>query len=380
VLGARVTDPQRNRKYDSARVRIANAAFLPGKIFDDTSVWNSQTASRRQLLIGGRFENGKYQLDAAPVVAYPARPAESRHVIHLTKLSDDAEYAWDTEVPFAMGSVKASEVGAFFAAMLAAAEGRGEKEVRADIAATIPRASAVLGQLFTIDSIRTTHFPDSSTLATFAVRMHPEGVEGRFPFFARYMRSYAVTTKLSFTLTDRDSVAYVDCRARGDGTLRLTVRTRRGEIVALTGAPKPLPDSTTLNGELAVKVRRFTVGFHDYHAEFALVRTAHERAFSIVSRREPQWTLPFITEHLIRTPLRRPFQGSGASFRIGFRDSTGAQTILNRRLHLEVKESLILRFIGRLGATALGDWVGKAEREQMAWLEEVFDALVKDSR
>jgi hypothetical protein len=135
-----------------------------------------------------------------------------------------------------------------------------------------------------------------------------------------------------------------------------------------------------LNGELAMKVRRFTVGFHDYHADLAVIATDHERAFSIVSRQEPQWTLPLITEHLIRTPLRRPFKGSGAQFRIGFRDSAGVQTILSRRLHLEVQESLILRFINRLAGATLGDWVGKAEEQQMEWLQQVFDGVVADVR
>ncbi|MGH7679548.1 MAG: hypothetical protein ACRENU_13840, partial [Gemmatimonadaceae bacterium] len=89
---------------------------------------------------------------------------------------------------------------------------------------------------------------------------------------------------------------------------------------------------------------------------------------------------PLITEHLLRTPLQRPFQGRGALFRIGVRDSAGGQTILQRRLHLEVRESAILRFIGRLGTTALSEYRAKAEREQLAWLREAFSALAEDVR
>lgn len=378
-LGARVKEPLRNPKYDSARVRIANSAFLPGRLFDDTSVWTgSPSASRRQMLIRGRFEDGHYRLDAQRLVPAPSRPAESRHSINLTRLSDNNEYAWDTEVPYAVGMVTAAEVGRFFGAMLSSAEGRSEKEVRADIASTIPRASAILGQLFTIDSIRTVHLPDRSTLASFHVRMHVSGVEAKYPNFARYLKTYAMGTRLLFSLTDRDSLAYVNCVARGDAKLTLTVRTLGGRMIPLTGASRPMPDTLTLNGDLAVKVRGFTVGFHDYHAEMAVIRTDHERAWHVVSRQEPKWRLPLITERLIRTPLKRPFQGSGASFRIGFRDSTGAQTILSRRLHLEVQESLILRFINRLAGATLSDWVGKAEREQMAWLDEMFSALLED--
>ena len=380
-LGARVKEPLRNARYDSARVRIANSAFLPGKVFKDTSVWtHSPSESRRLMLIRGRFEDGHYRLDAQQEVAPPTHPAESRHSINLTRLSDDDEYAWDTEVPYAVGTVTAAQVGRFFGAMLSSAEGRNEKDVRSDIAATIPRASAILGQLFTIDSIRTTHLADKSTLASFHVRMHVSGVEARYPNFARYLKTYAMGTRLQFSLTDRDSLAYVNCTAKGDARLTLTLRTLNGRMIPLSGPARQMPDTLTLNGDLAVKVRGFTVGFHDYHAEMAVVRTEHERAWHIVSRLEPRWRLPLITEHLIRTPLKRPFQGSGAMFRIGFRDSTGAQTILNRRLHLEVQESLILRFINRLAGATLSDWVGKAEREQMAWLDEMFEGLVEDVR
>jgi hypothetical protein len=384
ALGARVTSPTRNVKYDSARIKIANDAFLPGRIFKDTSIWTgSPMPSRKQLLVRGRFENGAYRLDAEPVVRPPMHPAESRHVINLTRLSDDDEYAWDTDVPYAVGGVTAREIGLFFTRMYSSAESRTEKDVRDDIAATLPRASQVLGQLFTIDSIRTDHLGDGSTRAFFAVRMHTQGVEQRFPHFARYMRAYAVPTRMKFSLTGSDSATFVECVAPGNGTLTFKLRTLRGQIIALNSplsSPIPWPDSMKLNGELAMKVRRFTVGFHDYHADLSVISTDHERGFNIVSRQEPQWTLPLITEHLIRTPLKRPFKGSGAQFRIGFRDSTGTQTLLTRRLHLEVQESLILRFINRLAGATLGDWVGKAEEQQMAWLQEVFDGIVEDVR
>ena len=381
ALGARVKEPVRNPKYDSARVRIANAAFLPGRVFKDTSVWTSAPSeSRRLMTVRGWFEDGHYRLHAEHGAPPPAEPAQSRHFINLTRLSEDNEYAWDTEVPYAVGTITAAEIGRFFGAMLSSAEGRDQKSIRLDIEKTLPTASVVLGQLFTIDSIHTTHLADRSTLAAFHVRMHTEGVERKYPNFARYLRAYAIPTRMQFSLTDRDSVSYVNCLAKGDGKLALTLRTLHGRLIPLAGPARELPDTLTINGELVMKVRGFAVGFHDYHAEMAIVRTDHERAWHIVSRIEPKWRLPLITEHLIRTPLKRPFLGSGASFRIGFRDSIGAQTILNRRLHLEVQESLILRFINRLAGATLSDWVGKSEREQMAWLDQVFSALVEDIR
>src|SRR5207237_10334913 len=117
-----------------------------------------------------------------------------------------------------------------------------------------------------------------------------------------------------------------------------------GSLVSLAGAARPMPDSLMLNADFTMKVRHFTMGFHDYHAEFTVMRGDHERDWSVITRREPQWVLPLITERLLRTPLRRPFRGSGSLFRIGVRhDSAGGQSVLHRRVHLEVQESTILR-------------------------------------
>ncbi|HEY8176829.1 MAG TPA: hypothetical protein VIF32_14100, partial [Gemmatimonadaceae bacterium] len=255
-----------------------------------------------------------------------------------------------------------------------------ERDVRADYRAAVPLTSAALGQLFTVDSIRTTHLVDRSTIATFAVSMRPAEIERRFPNFARYLRSYAQTARMRWTLTDRGGGTFMDVSAT-DGRILLRVRTLAGSLVPLAGIARAMPDSLALNGEFTMKVRRFTMGFHDYHAELAIIRSEHELAWSIVTRREPQWVLPLITERLLRTPLRRPFQGNGSLFRIGVRDdSTGGQSILHRRMHLEVQESTILRFIGRLGSIAVSDYAGRAEREQNAFLREVFNALVSDAR
>ena len=378
ALGARVTNPWRDAKYDSARTKIANAAMLPSRVWDDTAVWTSATPTRRTLLIAGAFDGTRYRLVADPDAPAPDSPADSRHVIHLTRLSDD-EYAWDTDVLYAVGSVRARDVGALFRALFSTAEGRAERGMRADYQATIPTAAAVLGQLFRVDSIATTHLRDSSTLATFALTVTPEGVEERFPNFARYMRNYAGTARMHWTLTDRQGGTFLSASMR-DGHIALRVRTRNGVLVPLAGPARPMPDSLRLNGDLTIRVRRFTVGFHDYHADFTITRGPRMVGFEIASREEPGWVLPLITEHLLNTPLKRPFAGDGASFGMSVRDTSGAQTILLRSMHLVVEESLILRFIGRLTSTAIADWQGKAEREQMTWLEEVFDALVADVR
>jgi hypothetical protein len=375
-LGARVTNPYLDYKYDTARVKIANAALLPSRVWNDTAVWTSSTSSRRLLLIGGRFADGRYRLQAARTAPAPSQAAESRHQISLTRLTDD-EYAWDTDVLYAIGSVTAREMGAFVGALFAGAEGRSESEARADYLTVAPRMSAILGMLFSVDSIRTTAHPDGSTTAAFAVTMRTAGVEKRYPNFAAYLRQYIEPAHMKWAVNDRAGATYLTLTA-ADGRLFLRVRTLDGVMQPLSGALRPIPDSLRLVGEATAKVRRFNVGVRGYQSDLVVVKTEHERAWSVTSREEPQWTLPLVSEHLLSTSLRRPFQGRGFQFRLGVRDSANAQTLLHRRMHLEVEESAILRFIGKLGAIAVGDYQGKAEREQLEWLREVFDGLMLD--
>jgi hypothetical protein len=101
----------------------------------------------------------------------------------------------------------------------------------------------------------------------------------------------------------------------------------------------------------------------------------------MTARKEPSWNLPFITARLLRAPLRRPFAGEGALFRIGVRAGEGTQpTVLYRQARLAVQESAILGFLNSLSSTAMDDLNTSVEREQNAWLREVFLGLRDDAR
>lgn len=381
ALGARVNDPWRDPKYDAARIKIAKAAFLPSRIWNDTSVWVASSPSRRTLLISGHSDSARYRLQAVHSLAPVTRPADSRHVINLTHLAPD-EYAWDTDVGYAIGSITANDAGRLVGALFAAAAGRTEQDVRRDYRATIPRASAALGRLFRVDSITTTTHADRSTTASFTVTLTPEGLDATYPNFARYARRYGESTRMRWIVTDRAGVPYLECSI-ANGRIILRTRALGGVLLPLLplSSTKPLPDSLALTGDMTLKVRHFAIGVRNFHGELTVIRTPRERAWNLVARQEPDWVLPPAAERVLHTPLRRPFQGSGALFRIGVRDdSAGGQSLLHRRLHLEVQESLILRFIGKLGATAVGDYAGLAEREQYAWLEEVFTGFAQDAR
>ena len=156
---------------------------------------------------------------------------------------------------------------------------------------------------------------------------------------------------MHWRLASRAGGVYFDFQMR-DGRIRIRTRSRNHELLPIAGASAPLPDSLVLLGDFTLKVRIFTAGIRDYRADFTLGNTPTSTSFTVVSREEPGWILPLVGERLLRTPLRRPFQGEGAMFRMSVTDSAGAQSILLRQLHLEVKESSILRFLTRLSSTA----------------------------
>jgi hypothetical protein len=167
-----------------------------------------------------------------------------------------------------------------------------------------------------------------------------------------------------------------------DRVFVLRVRTQHGRLVPLTGAARPLPDSLQLHVDFNVKIKIFHVGFHNLVMDFANgAQGDQERDWTVIARREPQWDLPLITARLLRAPLRRPFAEEGSLFRIGVRAGTaGGPTVLLRHSRLPVQESSILNFLNSLGGTAMDDFGGPVQREENAWLHELFVALRDDAR
>jgi hypothetical protein len=380
ATAARFTNVTRNAKFSGARPKLAKAALTPSKIYDDSSVWTAATRdSVRVIDIHGAYTAGRYLFNArAGAVPTPQRHAESRHHIRLKRLSD-SEFAWDTEVDFAMGRVRAAELAEVLGAFMSAAEGRGEREVRAEYRAHFPRATAALGRLFTLDSVRSTVLADGSSATALKISIVPERLEKSHPAFAQYVKKYVEPSSYRFVLGDRRGNRWFEATA-GDNVLRVRVRTREGRLVTLDGSPRPMPDSLQLTGAFLTHIMFWDVGVSDLQADFTFLRGEHERGWTIRFAREPEWHFPMATKHLIRAPLRRPFEQGGVTLRVAVRDSAGAQTIVGRRLHMVVKESAILRWLGALGTVAMNDFAGKSEAEENRFIAEAFGALQADVR
>jgi hypothetical protein len=380
ALAERHGEQSRSAKYEYARLRLTRGALSPSRAYDDTAAWTYMSGATRRLETFGTFVDGHYVLASRPNIPAPAKPADGRHVVTLTHLNDN-EYRWDAAVDFALGAAHPSEVATLITRLIAGGEGRTEHDVQADLTATAPRTAAALGTVFSLDSLRPVTFADGTTTTTVGISVHSDNLKRRYPSLAEYVRRYVEPTRSRFVLTDRAGVPFLEA-AQKDRNIIIRVRTQRGHLVPIAGAPRPLPDSLLLQVDLNVKVKIFHVGFHNLVMEF--VNSANddrERMWTMTARREPQWDLPFITARLVRGPLRRPFAGEGSMFRIGVRAGDGGTpSLLSRQMRLFVQESAILNFINSLGNTAMDEFGGQVEKEENAWLQDLFVAMREDAR
>ena len=272
--------------------------------------------------------------------------------------------------------MKPAAAGAAVMATFTAAEGRSPDEALADAASMFPETAKHLSQVLNLDSLRTTH-EGGATLTMLSVSFHPGKLRPRYTYFADFVAKYIVPTVYRVQLVDRAGVLFFDARG-ADGQMTLRLRSRGHKLVALSGAPVPMPDSLKLLMDISMKYKMFRVGFRNLVADFAIERTEHRRAWTMRFRQEPAWQFPLAVDKLIKVPLRRPYQGEGALLTLGVRDDLGPQTISERQARFAVSESAIMRWLGGLGAGAFSEFSGRTELEENLFLYEMWEALRKD--
>lgn len=374
----RFTSVRRDPKFSAARTKIGRYALTPSKLFGDTSVWTAAGTSDRSLVLTGGYANGHYTLASTRAAPPLRRPADSRHLMRLQRLGGKDEFLWLTDVDFAIGRVTAAQAAGVVSSLTAAAEGRSGGELRADYRAAFPRASAALGRLFTVDTIRTQRDAAGATNVDLNVSLHSDRLRKSYPAFAGYVDKYVAPSRYRVTITDRSGVRFFATSA-AKNRLTFRFRVRDGRLVALEGAPRPIPDALVMRSEAYAKFGIFTVGASNLVSEMAVVRSPNERGWFLRFNREPEWHLPLAAATLLRTPLRRPFAHGGATLRLTVRDTPDAQSVVSRRTQTAVQESAVLRFLGSLASSAMSDFAGKSEEEENRFWVDAFAALRADA-
>lgn len=376
-IAQRFTNVQRTQRFLDARDKLGKYALTPSGIFGDSAMWTAFTSENtRVLAIEGSFINNRYLFAPKPNVPLPDKVGESRHFIQLKKLSDN-EFEWFTNVDIGAGRITANDMATVVSRFMASGENVPPTSLRADYRTNFPRATASLGRLFSLDTLRSVPDADGATTVVLGIRLKPDSIKRALPDFAAYLDKYISPSRYHIRLTDARGSKWFDLRGR-DNLLQMRFRTRGGHFMPMEGGVRSIPDTLQMKVDFTTKILLFHVGVANMEGEFVNLDSDRERGWAMRFRKEPEWKLPPAVRFFIRSPLRRPFTGNGATYRISLRDTPGAQTILNHRAGIVVQESAILRFLGKLGATAMGDFVGESEAQENRFNAEVFSALRAD--
>jgi hypothetical protein len=382
-LALRFVDVQRTPKFAAARAKLARYALSPSRVWPDSTVWTGTSGAARVLELDGRSDGRRYTFSATPAVPTPDSPGDARHVIRLGSLGD-GEWIWNTTVEHAVGRARAGDVAAAMSAGIAAFT-RAPADLRPALRGGFPRTTAALGRLLTLEEARSTPLADGSRLVELRGRFVTARLKTTMPAFAAYVDKWIHPSKMAFALTDprgADGGAlgtrWLDVRLADDLlTIRLRARAD-GELLALDGPARPMPDTVQLRTDAKVDYMIWDVGVSRLAGEMTAIRGPRERGWAIRWRRPPQWHLPLGVRHLVSGTLDRPFAQEGMLLRLALRDAEPGQTLLVRRFDVAIKESAIVRWLGGLGSKAMDDFAGRAEAEENRFTADLLFALRGD--
>jgi hypothetical protein len=376
-LALRFDNVQRAPKFAQARSKLGRYALSPSGVFGDTSVWTEVGRdSTRTLTLAGTHTPTGYLFTPRAGSPLPNVVGDARHVIQLRRRGE-SEYAWETAVDHAIGPVSPAEVAAALTAFIASAEQPTIARVRVESSTLFPQTTRVLGELFSLDTVRVTPVGDGSTSVLVRFRMDPNRIEKTRPNFSKYLDKYVSPARYRMRLQDGRGALWLDASA-SDNVFSISYRMRGAEMLALTGPARPMPDSLHVAVDFSAKFMIFRVGVSNLVGDFVFLRSDDERGWSMHFRHEPDWHFPLAVNHLIRTSLRHPFAGEGITLRVSVRDRSGASSLLSREAGVAVQESAIVRWLGGLGSSAMSDFAGRAETEENRYVFEVLSALRAD--
>jgi hypothetical protein len=378
ALALRFSPIRRDARLQKVRPKYVRYALSPSRIFDDSSIWTGSAPNARSLTVVGADDGAGYTLSVRAQPEPPTTLGDTRAVMSVRRVLPSV-FHWDSRNELAAGRIGAAELIEGIAASLAAFEGSSEQQTRAEYRARLPRATVALGRLLSLDTLRTRAFPDGATAVTLGISIHPERISDELPNFSKYLVKYLEPGRYRIALVDRSGARWLEATA-ARYRLYFALRVTDGMLAPLDAPPRPLPDTLLLRGEFFLKAGIFTVGVTDLLGELMPVRREHAKGFAMRFREEPDWHFPLAAEHLISGSLRRPFEGNGITFSLIAEDSPDSPTLLARELGITVQESAIIRWLGRFGATAMGDVTAKVEEERDRFIGEAFRALQSDVR
>jgi hypothetical protein len=376
ALADRFGPIDREPAFDALRPKMARAALVPSRAFDDGTAWTTRGDGWRALELAGYGSGEGYRIGVRDEAPPAGVPGQYRGRLRLRRL-DGGRFEWSVSEELAVGPARPSDLASALDALFRGAERSSEASARAAIAETLPRVSAKLGLLLRLETLALQPDAHGATAVHLAVRLTPAGIRGFAPRYSAYLEKYARPMRGSLVVADPEGTAWWTLEG-ADQLWTVRLRLRDGSLVPLEGpADRRLPARLRATADYATRMGRFGVGARRIVADLAFTRTPLEKGLSARFLQEPDWRLPFLAETLLDDPLRYPFEEPGSEIEWAARETPGG-TLLAGLYRARVRETWILRWLGAMVGNAVGEFRGGAEREADQYHRECLLALRDD--
>jgi hypothetical protein len=377
ALADRFGPVDREPDFDALRPRLAQAALVPSRVFDDAAAWTARGDGWRAVEFAGYVAGGGYRIGVRAQAPPPAGPGEYRGRIRLERVSG-GRFEWSVDEDLAVGRVRPCDLAGALDALFRGAEASSEAGARTAIAQALPRASRRLGLLFRLETLALQRDPHGATAVGVAVRLTPDGIRDFAPRYAAFIRKYATPIRMRLVVADPAGATWWTLEA-SDNIWTLRLRLREGSLVPLDGpADRRVPSLLRATSDYSTRMGRFQVGAARLVADVTLARAAEEKGFTARFLCEPDWELPFLVQPLLRGPLRFPFEAPGSEVGWAARETPGGGTRLVRHYRARVRETWILRWLGGMTGRAVDEFRRGAEAEADRFHRDCLLALRDD--
>jgi hypothetical protein len=377
ALADRFGPIEREPAFDALRPKLARAALVPSRVFDDTSAWPVRGEDWRTVDFEGFTAGGTYRLGVRGQARAPAKAGDYRAHLRLTR-AGDGRFEWSMREELALGPVRPSDLANALTRLMEGGESLDGPAARSAACDALPRTTAALGRLLRVEALDLARDAAGATAVRLAVRIDPEGLRPYAPRYAAFVARYATPMRLAATAIDADGTPWWTLDA-ADNLWTLRIRTRGGSLVPLQGpADRRLPDALRVVADYSTKMGLFRVGVRRLAADVGLTRTAREKGFRARYDEAPDWQLPFLVKPFLRASLVYPFEPPGSEVGWAVESGPAGETLLVGGYRARVRESWIVRWLGGLTGTAVSEFRRGAEAEADRFNRECLQALRAD--
>jgi hypothetical protein len=356
------------------RPKLLRAALVPSRVFDDATAWTGGGGDTRAAEFVGAPGPARYRVGVRASAPLPQRPGEYQGRLQLRRL-EASQYEWRMREDLALGGLRGQDLAAALTMVWRRAEGLTGVEAAARMRRALPRLTAALGRLISLETLSLVPTPSGGSAVTLGLQLTPAGIRATFPRYAAFIEKYTLPMRFQAAASAGDGDPFWDLDFT-QGRLTLHCRIHEGSLAPLTGPPRGLPDKIRVLLAYSMTSGHFRIGFRDLEADVSLIREPQEKGFLARFQRAPDWQLPFLVEPLLRAPLRHPFAGEGALLSLSLHD--GLPTHLVHEYRLEVEESWILRWLSGSTGALVGAFRAGVEDEADRFMGEALSALRAD--